>query len=60
MNCVKVEVVVLGSPSLIVCTDSVAVKQHCSEQRRYLRSAKVNLLSPLNQGTDRICKCNAG
>ena len=27
-SCVKVEVAVLGSPSLIVLTDSVEVKQH--------------------------------
>ena len=27
-SCVKVEVAVLGSPSLIVCTVSVDVKQH--------------------------------
>ena len=27
-SCVKVEVVVLGSPSLIICTVSVDVKQH--------------------------------
>ena len=29
-NCVEVAVTVLGSPSLIVCTVCVTVKQHCT------------------------------
>ena len=35
-SCVKVEVEVLGPPSLIVLMVSVAVKQHCTgEKRKY-------------------------
>ena len=42
----KVEVVVVGSPSLIVCTVRVDVKQHVSELRRCVEIEKAVLGSP--------------